>query len=382
MTARLDGLRICMLVTNDVSRDARVQKEAETAASVGAEVIVIGVGRSDCRWEPFGYEVRLVEPFRASSAHSRLVRILQNMLRMHRFDRRIAEIARAYEPHIVHANDLDTLRAGVRAARGGAKVVYDAHEIYTEFVNNRWKWILGRRERRLLRRADGVIAVNRAVAEWLREHRHLSELPAVVMNGPTYCSAGSTVNDGPLRMLFQGQFFRDRNIEAAVRCMPGLRGRAVLTLQGWGETEKDLRRLVTDLEVEDIVTFLPPCTPSETVDYASQNDVGLITYRPLHLNLYLSSPNKLFDYLGAGLAVVAPPLPVLREILEGSGSGVVFEHEGAPSLCQVLDQLASDRERVEALKANAVEACHRYSWASQANCLLGVYLRVLGKDET
>jgi glycosyltransferase involved in cell wall biosynthesis len=73
---------------------------------------------------------------------------------------------------------------------------------------------------------------------------------------------------------------------------------------------------------------------------------------------------------------------VLREILEGSGSGVVFEHEGAPSLCQVLDQLASDRERVEALKANAVEACHRYSWASQANCLLGVYLRVLGKDET
>lgn len=370
-----------MLVTNDASRDARVQKEAESAVSAGAEVIVVGVGTAEQAWIPSGYELRLVEPMHASATPVRSVRIVQNLTRERAVERRMVRAARATAADIIHCNDLDTLWSGARAAAGRARVVYDAHELSTEGgVAKPWqRWLMTRRENRLAHRADAVIAVNRPIAEWLVEHRGLSRVPTVVMNGARGCSAGSTVASGPVRMLFQGQFFFDRNIEAAVRCMPRLRGNATLTLQGWGEAELSLRALVAELGLEDCVEFIPPCGPLEVVESARGYDCGLILHKPLNLNHRFSSPNKLFDYLGAGLAVVAPSLPVFDEVIGSAGCGGIFSHDGDPSLCSVLEQLASDRSALEALKAKAVAACSSYSWAVQAERLLDVYGRVAGR---
>lgn len=376
----LAGLRICMLVTNDVSRDARVQKEAKSAAAAGAEVVVIGVGHAEQQWQPDSYELRLIEPMRASHHPIRFVRIVQNLSRERAFEQRMTMAAREVAADIIHCNDLDTLRPGTLAARAtGARVVYDAHELSTEGGVLKWwqRLALAGRERRLASRADAVVTVNKPIAGWLKVHRGLRALPTVVMNGPAECREGTTVpDDAPVRLLFQGNFFYDRNIEAAINCMPQSRGRAILTLQGWGEAEEALRRLVDDLGVQDCVRFVPPCGPLEVVEHARQHDVGLILHKPLTLNHRYSSPNKLFDYLGAGLAVVAPALPVFEQIIGESGCGALFRHDEEPGLLTVLETLLSDRAGLQEMKRRSAVACHEFCWPTQAQRLVSLYARI------
>lgn len=380
MADTLDGIRVCMIVTNDVSRDARVQKEAATAAEAGAEVIVIGVGDPEQMWTPSGYELRLVEPMKASDHRLRAVRIAQNLWRERAFHSRLARAARQVHADIIHCNDLVTLAPGVRAAKGKSRVVYDAHELSTEGggLKDWQRWLLVRQERRLAPRADAVLAVSRSSAEWLAEHRCLRTQPTVVMNGAAVCSERPGALSGPVRLFFQGQLFFDRNVEAAVRCMPYLRGRATLTLQGWGEAEQQLRELIRNLDVEDCVHFVPPCGPLEVVEAARAYDVGLILHKPVTLNHELTLPNKLFDYLGAGLAIVAPNLPVFEEIIGSTGCGMTFSHDGSPSLQSVLDRIVSDRSGLQEMKRHAAEACHQYCWDVQGRKLIGVYRQVAG----
>ena len=77
--------------------------------------------------------------------------------------------------------------------------------------------------------------------------------------------------------------------------------------------------------------------------------------RPLTRNAELSSPNKLFEYLMAGLAVVAPDLPGLRW-LERDELGVLFEAASPASFAGALEALAADRARLARLRANARRA--------------------------
>jgi hypothetical protein len=144
----------------------------------------------------------------------------------------------------VHANDLDTLRPAYRAAHAsGATLVYDAHELSVEGGNYRW-WqlpIMRRRERRFSARADGWLTVNHRIGDELSERYGIPK-PVVLYNAPTDRVDRAAPVHRPVRLIFQGQFFYDRNLGELVRAMSRLRGRAVLTLQGWGEAEPELRR--------------------------------------------------------------------------------------------------------------------------------------------
>ena len=146
-----------MLVTNDVVRDARVLKEARTLAGAGASVTVIGAGEvndSPAAGEPF--VVTLVAPQQSTSHPNWFRRVAVNLREERRFDRRLEAAAARVGADIVHANDLDTLLAASRAARGtGASLVYDAHELSTEGGHFNWwrKPLMEHRERRLIRKA-------------------------------------------------------------------------------------------------------------------------------------------------------------------------------------------------------------------------------------
>jgi len=379
-TRPLDGVTVCTLVTNDVSIDGRVQKETATLAAAGAEVTVIGVGTGS-HWEaPAGCRLRLIEPMRASENPVWPIRVLANLAREREFERRLADAAEAVGARIIHCNDLDTLWSGSRAARRtGARVVYDAHELSTEGGLLRpWKRaLLHRREQRLARRAAAVIAVNRPIAEWLRAHCGLREIPAVVMNGPSACLVDDPQPHTPLRLLFQGQFFADRNLGALVEAVAGLGGAVELTLQGWGAEEERLRAMIAERGLEDVVRLVPACRPQDTVREAARHDVGFIVHKPVNLNHFYSSPNKLFDYLGGGLAIIASDLPVLREVVEGGSCGVLFDPDEAGALESAIHSLVEDPGRVAEMKANAAVACHALSWSRQAETLVKTYAGLL-----
>jgi glycosyltransferase involved in cell wall biosynthesis len=367
------GARVLMLVTNDVSRDARVRKEATSLAGAGYDVRVVGVGTGAAGADAF--RLSLVAAARDTSRLVKPLRILANIRENRAIARRML-LESLVEPFdIIHANDLDTLPVGVALARRtGARLVYDAHELSSEAVDLHPMIASARRRReaRLVVHADTVITVNTLIAEEMA-NRYGIPLPTVVYNGASRCEPMAVPVHEPVRLLFQGQFFADRNLEELVHAMPLLKGRAVLTLQGWGGVEAALRALVQELRLAGTVVFAKPAEPEDVVIEAAAHDVGIINHLPLSLNHVYSSPNKLFDYMAAGLAIVASDLPVLRLVIEDAACGVLHPQAGPEALAEVIGRLVEDRETLARLKANAVSACRRYSWEAQSEVLVEAY---------
>jgi glycosyltransferase involved in cell wall biosynthesis len=97
-------------------------------------------------------------------------------------------------------------------------------------------------------------------------------------------------------------------------------------------------------------------------------DVGLSLDRDTSGNYRMSLPNKLFDYVHAGIPVVATALPEVRKVVEGQRIGVVVEHSGPAELARAIRSvLATDRDQ---WRARAAEAARELHWGVDAPQLL------------
>ena len=382
--APLRGRRVCCVVqTGTPARNARLIKVAEAASAAGADTTILYVSHSgDCA-EPQGpFEVRQVATRPPSQHRVWLLRVVTNLWRELVINPRLVTSAAARErADVYHAHFLPMLRPAHRAARRNrAALVYDVRDLFLDAGYSSvplWRQrYLGRIERRLIHKAQAVLAVGRPMADVLEERYGLTNVQ-VLLNGPYRCSSEATPISSPVRLLFQGAFRRNRNLTNLVRAMDSLRGDAELTLQGWGDQEGELRALVDSLGLQGTVHFREPCEPRDVVTCAQEYDVGVICYRADTLNLKISTPNKLFDYIGAGLAVAASDLPGLRSVVGPTGCGVLIDPTSAETLAAGLREIVSDSTRLLSMKQASVDACDSLSWDRQAEKLVAIYAESL-----
>jgi glycosyltransferase involved in cell wall biosynthesis len=261
---------------------------------------------------------------------------------------------------VVHANDLDTLPAGVKLARQwGARLVYDAHELYSEFeapappLTKRLTLAL---ERRLARRADAIVTVSDGIADELVHRLGLAARPLVVVNAPHREERELRRFDegGPLRAVYQGRLGPGRPLDdllAAAKDADAVQ----LSLRIPLVDPAVLRESVAAQGLNGRVKILEPVPPERVLDALAEFEVGLLFDRPQSRNSELSFPNKLFEYLMAGLAVVAPRLESLGPLLEDERVGLTFEPGRPDALADALRRLAADRDLLLELRSRARE---------------------------
>lgn len=280
------------------------------------------------------------------------------------------------------------------AKSAGGRVVYDARDIYVDAANlarlPRWmRWLVGRAERGWARRVDRVITVNRPYAEVMASRWRVDE-PLIVMNcsyrfdPPT--SRSRRIRDAlgladEIRVvLYQGGFSRDRGIEQlieAIREVPS----AVLVLLGYGVLEPELRRIAADPEQAGRIAVLPAVPPDELIDWVASADVVAMPIQPTTLNHRLTTPNKLFEALTAGVPLVASDLPGMAPIVRESAAGRLVDPTDpaaiAHALRAILDAPEADRA---AMRARALAAAHdSYNWETQVGRLFAEYGRLTGR---
>jgi glycosyltransferase involved in cell wall biosynthesis len=278
------------------------------------------------------------------------------------------------------------------ARRDRARVVYDARDIYLDAANlarmrGPIRGFLRRAERRWARRADRVITVNRPYAE-VMAGRWDVPLPLIVLN----CSYRFSPPEPPPRLvhealgldpatrvvLYQGGFSRDRGIEqlcAAIDAVP----RAVLVLLGYGQLEAEIRARAA--ASAGLVHVLPAVPPTELLRWVASADVVAIPIQPTTLNHRLTTPNKLFEAMAAGVPVVASDLAGMAPIVTETGCGVVCDPTEpaaiAAAIRAILDAPADERA---AYRARALAAAHAtYNWESQVARLFEAYGRLTGR---
>jgi glycosyltransferase involved in cell wall biosynthesis len=290
---------------------------------------------------------------------------------------------------VFQAHDVITLPVAAWAARKtGARLVYDSHELYSEVstLSPRERRIWARIEGRLIRRADRVMTVCESIADELVQ-RYSVPKPVVLLNCPARSAAPANLTDlGRLRaraelepgepiVLYQGGYTPNRGIEELIDSVRYLE-RGVLVLMGWGTIEDGLRARIRKAGLSERIRMIPPAAPDELLEFTVGADVGVIPYKAVGLNNYYTTPNKLFEYIAAGLPVAGSRFPELRRVIEGENIGLTFDPEDPRDIGLALNYLLADTARLDELRANTRAAAPRYVWEIESVKLLDVYSEV------
>ena len=312
---------------------------------------------------------------------------------------RAYRLVRADPPDALHAHDLNTLPvAAALARRSGLPLTYDAHELYPEISTlspreaATWRFL----ERRLAGRADHVVTVCDSIAAEI-EHRYGVPRPTVLLNcpiagsangnggeagAPGEASSGSAADvlrawaglegDAAPLVLYQGGFAPHRGLPTLVRSAHELE-RGKIVLMGWGRLEEELRELIAREGLEERVRITGPVPQGQVVAYAAGATIGVIPYEPVGLNNTYTTPNKLFDYMAAGLPVAASRLPELTRFVERGGMGLTFAPGDPASMGKTINAILSDPDRYQLMRKRAQEAARRYTWEQESSKLLALY---------
>ena len=393
-----------MLVFNSVSDDPRVMREATGLANAGYQVVVIGIGGPQFEWAHGCEVVRIPLPrfilqlkslrsvhvyapheckVSKISIYTFMTKILTDLLNIMYvvwMNLAMARMAIKQRADIYHAHDLDTLLAGYIAKRWTRrKLVYDFHELFIEQFKNGVKtklWCLfySSLEKFLVKRADLRVTVCESLAKWMCERYGINGI-ITVRNAPLYQQTQvcrpTFIKDRLI--LYHGKYLPDRGLEQLVESARHLKSGKIV-LRGNGSLENYLQSLAKDLGVEGRVMFAHPVPLSDLVKAASEADIGVIPYVPFCLNNRFCLPNKLFEYMMAGIAVVGSDLPELRNIILGQKVGGVFNPEDPQDIARAINEILEDEPQLDKMKHNARESAReRYNWEVEGKTLLKAY---------
>jgi len=383
------GLRVCMLVRNDLVHDPRVTRHAETLGAHGYDVTVVCTAsqrtpqlerRARYTIVRAGHGIpvaleNLAQRSRPRSVFRLLVRLVQVLI----LQLALLRAARRTAAHVYCSNDLDTLLIGVLARRRDRRLIYDCHELWPDMLATVPEFVrraLRSYEGVLIERADIVTTVNELIAGVISTRYSLAVPIHTIYNCPLLGRRrkGKTKPRGTRRRiaLYQGRFVPQRGLENLVRAAKYLLPDVEIVLRGYGPIETELRALAANASN---VKFVRPVAMNRLVDAARDADVGIVPYVPSNLNNYLASPNKMFEYIHAGLPIAASDIPFMRRIVYENDIGVVFDPTDPQSIAGSLNKVTRAQE-LRRQRRMVVTTAAKYHWEIESRKLLRLYGRL------
>jgi glycosyltransferase involved in cell wall biosynthesis len=392
-SAALDGPghrrgRICFVSAEHPALDKRVfQKEALSLARAGFDVSHLCPGPAE------GVErVQGVEIISYRRRRGKLGRALGLA--------RLFAMARRVDADIYHCNEPDSWLIGVLMRALHRRVaVFDCHEHYPGQVV-RWlprgTRVIGARLMRLYLQlmglvTDVVVLAKYSIASdlsWSRR-RHLVILNTAPLAALT--AAGGAPPASPRRAAFTfvhvGVFRRERGSEELLAAMRELarRGRRDYRVVLIGEfkdgSEQDFHDKARAAGLADLIESHPWLAFDEAFALVRQCHAGLVLFQKSLMNNVYGMPHKMFDYMLAGLPVIAPDFaPDIVRVLQESGGGILVDAGDPAALADVFVKLIDDRALADEIGARGQQAVlTRYNWEAEAEKLVEAYARLLGE---
>ncbi len=288
-------------------------------------------------------------------------------------------------PAVIYCHDLYCLQAGVMLKRRWrARLVYDSHEYYPyRHLLRGFTRVIGAYEASLVSHVDAYLSVSPQLASELARvygvepvHAIPNVEPVPDPRPPTPMSEMTGLAYGRLKVLYQGTFAEGRGLDEVLREWTGVDGtRIALFLRGpQNEWREQLERLAEELGLlGKSVYFLPPVLEKDLIGAAQEADIGLIPYKGDLPSYRFACPNKLSQYLHAGLAILANRIPFVEQTVTRGQAGLCYDVGQPGSFARAVEALTSDRTGVERLRRNALGfARSEYTWERYEDVLLAL----------
>ena len=367
---------IANIVLNDFTNDSRVLKTSNSLIQFGYRVTVVAIHNKGLVEEEMIGDIN-VDRVKLTSRPWPKYKPIQ-------FLKYLEFVCRAFWRYqnvdVIHCNDLNTLPVGLLIKLVGkhVKVVYDCHEYETEMnglkgFEKKVKKIL---ERLLIRFSDQVITVSDSIAdEYVRLYGIAK--PSLVLNCPPnqhiaeYNIFRETfgIRKDQNIFLYQGGFSKGRGIEICLEAFERVSSdKNVLVCMGYGPLENLIEE---KSKLSNNIYCHPAVSPQVLLKYTSSADYGIAYMEDTCLSYRYCLPNKIFEYMMAGLPVLVSNLYEMKRLVEAHQVGVVAGENSVKSFKQAVDISINLNYRKTA--KNALKASEIFCWEAQEKVLREVY---------
>ncbi|MBV8046604.1 MAG: glycosyltransferase family 4 protein [Paludibacterium sp.] len=364
-------MRIAHLTSAHPRHDIRIFiKECATLARAGHEVTLIV---ADGLGEETRDGVRIVDV--GAKSGGRLSRMTKTVAR-------VIQAALALAPDVAHFHDPELMLAALKLKRAGIRVIYDVHEdLPRQLLAKHWipapirplaSRVFERLENGVASRFDAIVTSTPHI------RARFAAVNACVLDVCNFPILAELVRETPWdsrreEVCYLGGITRIRGIGPIVEAMPAVPAR--LNLAGiWGEA--GLKDELTAAPGWDKVNDLGVLDRAGVADVLAHSKVGLVTLFPTP-NYVDALPIKLFEYMAAGLPVVASDFPLWRGIVEDAGCGLLVDPQDPAAIAAAMNALLADDERAAAMGASGQRAAlAKYSWQAEGEKLVALYARL------
>lgn len=358
--------RLVFTVTNDLSFDQRMIRICTSLSRAGYDVTLVGIQTSK--------SIPLIsQPFR----QKRLNSWFSNGKAFYiEYNVKLFFWLLFKKMDLVCAIDLDTIvPVWLMSKLKNIKRVYDAHELFCEMkevvtrprIYRFWKFI----ERRAIPGFKLGYTVNQSIAdEFFKMYKVRYE---VIRNLPLLQnSAGIIRNEGFI--LYQGAVNEGRSFETLIPAMKNVN--AQLIICGVGNFMEQAKRLVELNGLEEKVIFKNRVPPDQLKEITRKASIGITLFENKGLSNYLSLGNRFFDYIHAAIPQICVDYPEYRRINQEYEVAVLIDDLHPDRVAKELNNLLSDKELYERLKANAARAREELNWQKEETRLLAFYKKL------
>ncbi|MCY3022081.1 MAG: glycosyltransferase family 4 protein [Planctomycetota bacterium] len=372
----MDRPRIVHLSSVHRAFDTRIfYREAKSIAKAGYDMVLILPHERDEVVDG----VRIVAIPRPSGRRERMTRTAWQVYR-----RALKERAALYQFH-----DPEMIPVGILLKLSGKRVIYDVHECVKDSTLNKMyisplfrkpiAWAARLAEIVGTAFFDAIVAATPTIARQFPPAR-----TTLVRNFPS--SQDLPVADfvpfaqRSLRAIYAGcidELYGLRQMIDAAALLPAMPQAAVTLCGSFDSPETEARG--RQLPGWNRVSFLGFQNRARLAALFAQAQAGLIVIPPAP-NSIDSMPNKLFEYMAAGLPVVASDFPQWREIIDGCHCGLLVDPQNPQAIADAIQWLLDHRQEAEEMGGRGRQAVQaKYNWQQEEGKLLSLYERILGR---
>jgi glycosyltransferase involved in cell wall biosynthesis len=369
--------RVAFSVTNCICYDQRVLKIAETVSKLGCDITLIGRKSGDCCNSD-------KVPFR--TCRFRMI-FKRGFLFYAFFNTRLLGFLLLNRYDLLVSNDLDTLLPNYLVSKlKHLPLIYDSHEYFTGVPEIQARplvrWVWKRIEKSVFPCLEHVMTVSDSIAGLYESEYGLK--PLTVRN----CSIKTEqiipfsreqleINPDHLLLILQGTGINvDRGGEELIDAV-SLTAKVSLLVIGSGDQFGFLMEKVTQMGLTGRIKFIKKLAWKELMRYTRSADAGLSLDKNSNLNYNYSLPNKLFDYISAGIPVIATDLPEIAKIVHEYDCGILISEPSPEKISKAIIKLRDNRDLLAELKHNATVASETANWENESLKVIELYISVI-----
>ncbi|MDX8340048.1 glycosyltransferase [Draconibacterium sp. IB214405] len=362
--------QIIVSVTNDLVSDNRVHKVCTSLEKMGFSVLLVGRKLKNSQQLNRNYQT-----------HRMRLCFTKGACFYAEYNFRLFLVLLFRKADVLLANDLDALAANYLASKiKRTELVYDSHEYFTEVpeligrprVKRIWEWL----ESKMLPNLNHCYTVCDSIAAVYSEKYGVPF--QVVRNIPIGNTTVPKIKKEKREkiILYQGAVNIGRGLEQAIKAMHFIDG-AQLVVAGDGDIKDQLEELVHNEKLQEKVHFTGRLSIEELSKLTPTADLGLSIEEDLGLNYRFALPNKLFDYIRAGVPVLASDLPEMKAIVERYAIGAISNSHDPKKLAESIHAALNDEGKRNIWKANLVQSSKELTWENEEKVLKGIFSEFL-----